>query len=165
MALIAMAGFPFSAKRGRWPKAGWGAESRLDRRKFAETVAQSGLGRSGGPHPIRPPGLFDPPGVARRLSGEFFKGKGDPQHGAVGPPPRRRDRAIAAARCRRVTFSPAPRSAPSSVATVEASASPSTRVRAGSGAGTPPRPPGCGGRRRRKARGRSRRAPASPEAP
>jgi hypothetical protein len=45
---------PFSAKRGRWPEGPDGVwKAALDRRRFAVTVAQSGLRRSSGPYPIR----------------------------------------------------------------------------------------------------------------
>ena len=51
--LIAMAGFLFSAKRGRWPQAGWGAESRYGPTKVRDDDRVSRLGpkRWAAPHP------------------------------------------------------------------------------------------------------------------
>src|SRR5271166_4540274 len=53
MGLLAVAGFPFSAKRGRWPKAGWGAESRYGPTKVRGDVRAIRLGSNqrATPHP------------------------------------------------------------------------------------------------------------------
>ena len=51
--LQAVPGFPFSAKRGRWPKAGWGAESRygtLHVRADGRAI-RLGLKQRATPHP------------------------------------------------------------------------------------------------------------------
>ncbi len=111
---------PQSGEGGRRPdevrKAG------MVRRRFAVTAAQSDLGRSGGPHPIRPPGLFDqgvapPPGLR--------PGAGS-SPASWGRGPRRRDKRLRRQTPARQVFA-RPSISAFSVATVEASASPSTR--------------------------------------
>jgi hypothetical protein len=53
MGLLAVAGFPFSAKRGRWPKAGWGAESRYSPTKVRGDgpAIRVGVRQRATPHP------------------------------------------------------------------------------------------------------------------
>ena len=61
------AGAFFSTKWGRWPGGPDGVrKAGLIRRRFAMTVAQSDLVRSGGPHPIR---RFAPPSPAKLEKG------------------------------------------------------------------------------------------------
>ncbi len=61
------AGASFSTKWGRWPGGPDGVrKAGLIRRRFAMTVAQSDLVRSGGPHPIR---RFAPPSPAKLEKG------------------------------------------------------------------------------------------------